>query len=204
MTSITLLNQSECGKRIKAIARIGARLQTEIHIVAVSTLAHIRDHSDYTLAVRLLDALPSGQRVKALAVWFGHFSGSAATFTLIKGEGWKCTLLKKRTPEMFDIEGAAKTTFADLTEEKSPTTMTVKQVIAMLKKNADSTAVNADGTPRISEDAKQLFAELFGKATTILADIDAENVKRAKAAARAKPVAPTTPETDPVELQDAA
>lgn len=202
MSTLTILNQAKTGKLISSIAKRATTLQVDIHIAAVSTLAHIRDHSDYTLAIRLLGALPSGQRVKTLALWYSHFSNGAITFTLDKAEGWKANLAKKRTPEMFDIEGAWKTTFGDLMPEKVPTTMTAKQVLAMLKKQADSKAVNDDGTPKISDDAKELFAQLFAAGSKMLADAEAENAKRAKAAARAASnlkVVPATPVVAPTE-----
>lgn len=161
MSTITILGPVETSKLIAKIKLSATKLQDRIHVAAVSCLAHIRDHGDYTLAISLLDALPNGQRVKALGHWFGHFSNGAATFTIKKGEGWTCKLLKARTPEMFDIDGAAAVSFADLTAEKEPTTMTAQQVVAMLKRKADNDDVNADGTPKVSPEARDLFAKLW-------------------------------------------
>lgn len=161
MTSFTIIPQADCGKRIARIKRIGASLQAEIHLVACSTLAHIRDHGDYTLAVQLLDALPNGQRVKSLAYWYNRFSDGAAIFTQKSGEGWACKLSKTRTAEMFDVDAAYETSFADLTSEKNPVTMTVPQVLAYLKRKADDDAANADGSPRIAPEARELFAALW-------------------------------------------
>jgi hypothetical protein len=168
MSTFTILDKAECGKRIKRIGSIGAKLQSEIHIVAVSTLAHIRDHGDYTLATALLDALPNGQRVKALAHWFGHFSDGAAVFAFDKNAGaWGCKLLKARTPEMFDIDGAYATSFADLVAEKGYSTLDVKGVLAYLKRKANEDGTNPDGSAKVAEEARTLLSQLFVKAEAI-------------------------------------
>jgi hypothetical protein len=164
MTSFTILDQTACGKKIDRIRKIGAALQTEIHIVACSTLAHIRDHGDYTLATRLLDALPNGQRVKALAHWYGNFSGGAATFAFDKSAGWSCKLAKVRTPEMFDLDAAYATSFADLVAEKGYTTLTLAQAVQYLKRKANEDGLNPDGTPKVSPEARELFATLYVEA----------------------------------------
>ncbi len=170
MSTFTILDQATCGKKIDRIRKIGSALQQEIHVVAVSTLAHIRDHGDYTLAVRLLDALPNGQRVKALAHWFGHFSGGAAKFAFDKkSDGWQCSLAKARVPEMFDIDGAYKTSFADLVAEKGYSTLTVKGVIDYLKRKANDDGANPDGSPKVAEDARILMAKLFAEAEVLAA-----------------------------------
>lgn len=165
MSTFTIISQAECAKKIGKIKRIGATLQREIHLVAVSTLAHIRDHGDYTLAVQLLDALPNGQRVKALAHWYGHFSNSAATFSFDKNGGWMCKLLKARTPEMFDIDGAFATSFADLVAEKGYTSLNLAQVAKWLQRKANDDGKNPDGTPRVTEEAREVLAALYRNAT---------------------------------------
>lgn len=170
MTTFTILDQATCGKKIERIKKIGKALQSEIHSVAVSTLAHIRDHGDYTLAVSLLDALPNGQRVKALAHWYGHFSNGAATFTFDKNGGWGAKLLKNRTPEMFDIDGAYATSFADLVAEKGYSTLGIKEAIAYLKRKANDDGLNGDGTPKVAEDARSLFAKLYVEAERIVTE----------------------------------
>lgn len=171
MTTFNILDQATCKSRIKRIKSLGGRLQQEIHVVGVSTLAHIRDYGDWTGAVNLLDALPNGQRVKALAHWFNHFSGGAAKFTFAGGTaGWTCKLVKSRTPEMFDIEGAWNTSFADLTKEKDPKTLGVKEVLAYLKRKANDDG-EVNGVPRVSDEARELFASLYNIATDKVAEM---------------------------------
>lgn len=171
MSTFNILDQSSCKSRIKRIKSLGARLQSEIHLVGVSALAHLRDHGDWTIATSLLEALPNGQRVKALAHWMNHFSNGAATFSHKGGAaGWACKLIKNRTPEMFDIDGAWKVSFADFTKEKDPKTLGVKEVLAYLKRKANDDG-EVNGVPRVSDEARELFASLYNIATDKVAEM---------------------------------
>lgn len=136
--TIRILTTAECSQAIGRISAAGKVLQARVHTVAVSTLAHIRDHGDTTLAARLLDALPNGQRVNALAFWFGHYSNGKAKFSKDKAGAWKCNLSGERTQADFDIEGADATCFADLTKEKAVETMTLAALEKLLTKIADN------------------------------------------------------------------
>lgn len=152
---------------ISRIKRSAASLQKLIHETACSCLVHIRDHGDYTPLVQLLDALPTGQRVKQLAQWSSHFTEGAVKLTYDSGSGWACKLAKHRTPEMFDIEGAYATPYGDLAPEKVGGTMTLKAVVRYLKRKADEDKRNDDGTPKVSDEARELFATLYVKATEL-------------------------------------
>lgn len=164
MTTFTLFDKETCTRNIARIRKAGAKIQELIHQTAVSTLAHVRDHGDYTLALSLMEALPNGQRVKALAYWFRHFSNEAMILNL-GSEGWTCKLAKKRTAEQFDIEAAMQTTFADLTAEKDPSTMGVKEVVAFLKRKAnDDAKFRGTEKPRVSSQARELLAYLYVQA----------------------------------------
>ena len=166
MNNFQILDKAAIGKRIARIKRTGQALQQEIHVVAVNTLAHIRDHGDYTLAVNLLDALPNGQRVKALANWYRHFSGGAVTFNFAPGgEGWTGKLAKKRDADQFDIDRAITTTYGDLMPEKGYSTLTVAGILAMLKRKANEDGLNKDGSPKVDPAARELLADLFVKAS---------------------------------------
>ena len=165
----TPFDPAKCKTNISRIKRSGAALQKLVHETAVSTLAHIRDHGDYTLATALLDALPTGQRVKALAHWYKHFSKGAVTFSYDSKAGWLCKIVKNRTPEMFDIDGAYATTFADLTAEKNPgSTFGVKEVLAYLKRKANDEKLLDNGEPRVSEQARELMAALYVRAEELI------------------------------------
>ena len=166
MNNFPILDKATIGKKISRIKRTGQALQQEIHVVAVNTLIHIRDHGDYTLAINLLDALPNGQRVKALANWYRHFSGDAVTFNFAPdGEGWAGKLAKKRDDSQFDIEGAIATTYGDLMPEKGYSTLTVAGVLSMLKRKANEDGLNKDGSPKVEPAARELMADLYVKAS---------------------------------------
>lgn len=146
---------------ISRIKRSAASLQKLIHETACSCLVHIRDHGDYTPLVQLLDALPTGQRVKQLAQWANHFTDGAVTLKYDSGAGWSCKLAKARKPEQFDIEGAYATPYGDLAPEKVGGTMTLKAAIAYLKRKANDDKRNDDGTFKVSEEARELFSTLY-------------------------------------------
>lgn len=158
--SVRIMTANECSTAIGRIAATGKVLQARIHTVAVSTLAHIRDHGDTTLAARLLDALANGQRVKALAFWYSHFSGGKAVFSKDKTSGeWKCKLSAERLPENFDIDGADATTFADLTNEKPVETMDLKKFEQMLKRIGDNDQLIPGSTqPKVSPIVREMAA----------------------------------------------
>lgn len=160
---MNLMTANEMSTAIGRIAATGKVLQARIHSVAVSTLAHIRDHGDTTLAARLLDALPNGQRVKALAHWYSHFSNGMAKFSIDKGTGqWKCALSDKRVVTDFDIDAAAATSFADLTTEKAPETLTVEALEKWLTRVADNGDAVFPGTniPKVESKAVVIASEL--------------------------------------------
>lgn len=54
---------------IKSIQSRGSKLAKDIHICAVSCLAHIDKHGDITLLNRLMAALPGGWRSNAIKAW---------------------------------------------------------------------------------------------------------------------------------------
>lgn len=167
MSTFNIIDKAGCAKNIARIKKAGKAIQELIHTTAVSTLAHIRDHGDYTLAVQLLDALPNGQRVKALAHWYNHFSDGAAKFSFDPKAGWSCKLAKHRKAEQFDVDGAYAVSFADLTTEKAPGTLDIKGVLAYLKRKANDNKTYDDGTPRVSEDARNLMAALYNRAVEL-------------------------------------
>lgn len=160
----TLIDSEKLTKQIARIAKVGKALQAEIHSVAVQTLGHIAAHGDTTLFIRLLNALPNGQRVKALAFWGNHFSGKQVTATFDKEAGaWNAKLVKGWSPEPFDMDGAVATSFADLTAEKGYSTLTMPAFLAMLKRTADKTGQNPDGTPKVEAKVRAICASLFAE-----------------------------------------
>lgn len=160
-----IMSKDACTKAIRQIGRIGVKLELHIHRVAVSALAHVRDHGDTTIATNLLNVLPKGQRVKALAYWFGHFSNNMLKLTQAKDQSWVAQLDKKRMESDFNVDGAAAVSFAELTAEKEPgKTFTEEQLIKKLKAWANEDGFFEDGiTPKVSEGARDLAAAMVAQ-----------------------------------------
>lgn len=106
-------NKSEILKSIKSINSRSAKLQRDIHAVAVECLQHAEAHGDATLMKTLYLALPTGQRREALLVWCNTYSPLRVT-----QQGQNCGLLKKDSPKYvpFDIESANANPYYDLNE----------------------------------------------------------------------------------------
>lgn len=138
--TIKLMTQGDVIKAIPLLAADAASVQERIHVIGCSTLDHVRAHGDTTGVVALCNALPKGQRVKALAFWFKKFSNSKLILNFDKKAGtWVAKLSKQRLDSDFDIEAAMATTFADLTDEKDPQSVTVESIIRNLTRNATNT-----------------------------------------------------------------
>jgi len=146
-------------KEISSIAASAAKLNERIHVCAVSCLAHVRDHGDWTPAALLCDALPKGQRVKALVYWFGHFSNGK--LKLRETElGYRATLAKDRTAADFDVEGAMAVTFGDLTTEREPKVMTAESLLKVLARKASTREFDANGQRKATRASIALAASL--------------------------------------------
>jgi hypothetical protein len=160
--SIIKINAQDVASRILKLAGAAKNVQDEIHTLAVACLDHVKEHGNTTLTVNLLNALPKGVRREGLAVWFGQFSSSKLTLKLVDG-AYTAKLDKKRVEEDFLIEEADATPFYDLTKEKRPgETMTVEKLAAWIKKRANDDTEFTDGTPKVSEEARDLAAAICG------------------------------------------
>lgn len=171
--TIKLLTLQETGPAIDELRQAAGDVQDRIHQIAVSAFNHAFVHGDNTLCTRLCDALPTGQRVKALAFWFGHFSNGALTLSRDpETKSYRCN--KDRFARRADLvtnvdratELAMETTFADLTAEKDPKTLTLSQWLKSLKRTATN-AENFDGT-----DVPKVSAELRAVASTVVAMVE--------------------------------
>lgn len=162
----TILNQAETGKLIKSIKSRAASVQRDIHQAAYSTLDHMREHGDFTLAVALLNALPNGQRVKALALWYKHFSGGKFSPRQDKKQGniWVGSLAKDRQGSDFNVSEAIEVSFADFSAEKDPQQVTVDTLRKYLEKLADNDDVLPNGKPKVQPEAIALAKKLLSAA----------------------------------------
>lgn len=68
-TEIKTLNRAEIDKAIASIQSRGAKLDKDVHVTGVSILAHIEQHREVSLMVKLFNALPKGSRRNALVAW---------------------------------------------------------------------------------------------------------------------------------------
>ena len=114
------------GKAIKSIATRGAKLDSDIHIAAVSCLHHAFNHGDVTLMTKLVDAMPKSGRRKALIHWvqehslLGYVEGEQAfRMTASKTKQWK-------------LKVAEETPFWEFTTEKAPTDLTMEQLVKLV------------------------------------------------------------------------
>lgn len=161
--SLTLMTQGDVMKAIPLLAADAASVQERIHIIGCSTLDHVRAHGDTTGVVALCNALPKGQRVKALAFWFKKFSNSKLILTFDKKAGtWVAKLSKQRLDADFSVDLACETTFADLTDEKDPQSVTVESMIRNLTRNATNTEKH-EGTEidKVEPAARALAAKII-------------------------------------------
>lgn len=73
-------------KAIVSIQNRGAKLDNDVQAVGLSCIMHIEEHGDFTLAEKLVQALPKGARRLALVEWFLAFG---MVSTLKKGQDEK-------------------------------------------------------------------------------------------------------------------
>lgn len=160
----TILPAQEITKRIAKIAKVGVSLQAEIHEIAVQTLGHVAAHGDYTLAVRLVNSLPSGQRRQALCAWYRNFSGNQLSFTYDKdAQSFSAKLVKGWAAEPFDMDGAVATSYGDFLPEKGYATLTLDGFTAMLKRKANEDGLNPNGTPKVEPRVREICATLYAR-----------------------------------------
>lgn len=112
---------SAINKAIASIQSRGAKLDASIQHVGLSVLQHIEDHGDYTLAERLVQAMPKGSRRLALVEWMlahGRIAlldkADPADAERIKAGG----VFKYAKEKATDIEGAALVQWFDMKKEK--------------------------------------------------------------------------------------
>lgn len=156
-----ILSVEECSKFVTEIRVSAKDLQAKIHHVAVSTLVHVRDTGDVRGALALVQALPNGQRVEGLKLWYTKYSSNKLTFgqdnetreTTIK-------LAKDRVPANFLIDDAIATDYGSASKEAKPRTFTVDQLIKQLEGKANNTELNEDGTPKVDPSARMVAAKM--------------------------------------------
>jgi hypothetical protein len=155
------LTIEECGKATSEIRGSAKDLQAKIHLVACSTLVHIRDTGDTRGALALVQALPNGQRVEGLKAWFNGMSQGKITFgTDNESKETTIKLAKDRVALNFLVDEAIATDFGTYTKEPKARTFTVDQLIKQLEGKANNTELNEDGTPKVDPSARLVAAKM--------------------------------------------
>lgn len=157
---IEILTVSAIGEVLDKIATTAKALQSQIHQCAVSALSHTFESGDYRSVTRLLNALPSGQRVQALSVWFDAMSDHVleikkanGAFSVALAAGWK-DKIGDRAEKLLDV--AMATDYGSFTKESKPTAMTLEKMIKWLE--AKATAADEDVEPAAKAVAANLVS----------------------------------------------
>lgn len=150
--SITLKDVAGITTAIGQIRTNSAEVQVLIHETAVSVLAHVRDHGDTTLAVRLANAMSSGTRREGLAAWFLKFSGEQMRLSSKDGD-WTCKLKGGWSKDLFDVEGSMAVDFGDLTKEPvQAKALNLAALVKAIQKFTTNDKKLADGSPVVPAD----------------------------------------------------
>lgn len=158
--NIEIISKADVMEFIAGIKTSAVKLQAEIHQVAVSTLDHCRAYGDYRGVLALVNALPNGQRVEGLMVWYQTFSNGMLTFKKGANGERTCTLSAKRVESDFDIQAAMLTDYGALTKEAKPATFTVEKLIKSIEQKANNVELNVDGSPKVDAAARAMSAKL--------------------------------------------
>lgn len=111
-----IASKADMEKAIASIQNRGLKLTQDIHLCAVSVLAHLAAHGDTTLVNRLLLAMPKSTRSKALRDWFLRFG--KLTLNTDK-ESAKTMPLIYNKEGANDVKGAEAMPFWELTALES-------------------------------------------------------------------------------------
>ncbi|MFI5397570.1 MAG: hypothetical protein ACHQ9S_18695 [Candidatus Binatia bacterium] len=154
MSKTKLLDAQGIAVSIANIAQTSSDVMNEIHQAAVSCLAHVRDHGDTTLAVRLLAVAPSGLRRNALAQWFKVYSSNKLSIGADKNGVWSAKLNPNRTEADFRVDDSMEVTFGDLMPEAKvkDKPMTLEDLVKVIAKFTKNDKTLKDGTPVVGPD----------------------------------------------------
>lgn len=115
---VTLVNDVvELGKRIDGVKATGAKLDREIHTLALSALAQLGEHGNTNFVNRLYVSMPAGSRRQALTSWFLAYG------SLVANDDKKT---KKEQPFRFskdkttNIDGGMADPWFDHSKDKDP------------------------------------------------------------------------------------
>lgn len=137
-----LLTTEAINTAISSIEKRGKALESDIHVCAVSIIAHTEKHGDITLANRLINAIPNLARKNALRDWFqafGKFSYSQ--------DAKEMTYDKRKSTNETE---AAAMPFWEFKAEAEYKGLDLEQAILSLIERAEKRIVNKDKRDKIS------------------------------------------------------
>lgn len=121
--------------RIASIQKRAAKLDQEIHLVAVSCLVHAAEHGDVTLMQNLVGALGRSTRKQALIGWsinYGPFKLEDKTGALVYDRSKRAQAM-----EESNLIAAEQGPFWDFISEKPYAQFDLSKAIAALLRKAD-------------------------------------------------------------------
>lgn len=143
--------------KIASIGKRGKKLDTDIHLAAVSCLYHTREHGDWTLFQKLCLAMPKSGRVKALCTWAEAFAPMT-----IDRKKFTVTLQDGRTPEMFKLDAADETPFWEFTQETEARDFTLEMLLRKLDNIATGGTEKQPSTPEAKAAALKAIKAIKG------------------------------------------
>jgi hypothetical protein len=160
--TIAILTPAQVVAGLPTLRASAVELEANIHQYAVSTLDHCREHGDYRGAVGLLNALPKGQRVQAVAAWFREFSSGKLALTLKDG-AWGAQLRGEIATREADFRVAESmlTTYADFTKEVAPKALTMAKFLASIERVANDTSTLPNGARKVPEAVAEVAAAMI-------------------------------------------
>lgn len=141
--SIVLTDKVKLNARIKATVKSATKVQTDIHVCAVSALWHAEQHGDFGFLERLVYGLPAGQRVKTLQKWAKKYA--PVNFS---DKEKRCSKDKSNNAKPFDVVTAEADPYFNIVEvtEQKPLTMA-----AIIKYLEDKAKGKDTDTPEVKE-----------------------------------------------------
>lgn len=152
-------------KAISSIQLRGAKLDKDIHVAAVSVLAHAAEHGDTTLADKLVQAMPKGGRRLALVEYMLAFGSIAVLDKKADKEAIEAgRLFKLDRTKRYDEAGAVQTCWTDFKKEAAvldafDVQKAVASVLGRLKK-ATEEGKTVQGRAEALAEAQALVAAL--------------------------------------------
>lgn len=152
-TSIKLIeNAADVRKQIVSIGNRAKKLDTDIHVVGVSCMAHADKHGDVTLMQELINAMGRSQRKNAMIAWacaFGKFAPD---------EKGKNVIFNKTMTT--DIEGAIGSSPWDFKPEQPFEAWDMDKALAQFMATASKKA--EDGRNKVDPAKLEQLAKLVG------------------------------------------